>query len=275
MRFSDSMRFPHPVLRSQAADFQDATFAAEFEMEEVTNSGKLALIYDFRCGSPSIQQLLNQGTASVGVVVTCEDTYWHSVEEVYWPRGRMEFEPGSVLHRVEVRPIIWLCQDLDAWPCIEASAEFPRPISLGKGTVIGFGDRFNVSVGNAKLAAWESIFTLRRDESAIAGSIDVNTDSDRIEIRASPDAYDAIVQLRGQAKLSSVTLAAIYLPVIMSVLEQIRDQSELAKSRRWFTPFQARCDVVGIELTSPNLLQDAQQLLGLPIVPLRRFAEEM
>ena len=112
MKFSDDMRFAHPVLTDETGDFSEGCFALDTEVEEIIETGKVSIRYSIDLTETFIRELVENGKASVGIFVRCGDTFYSELRELGWPEGKVEFEKGSLLNRVTVRPIIWLSQPL-------------------------------------------------------------------------------------------------------------------------------------------------------------------
>jgi hypothetical protein len=265
MRISEETRFPYPVLSAQADDFATGQFEVEFKVEEALGSGGLALEHEITLTEPAIRELVIGGRAAVGCFVHCNDTYFTRLTRLSWPRGRSEFEPGALLNRVTLRPMVWLEGDLDEWNPGTIHPEFDPPVFMKRGNLLALAPERVMSVGQAKFAPLESIFELERSPNVQEGRIEIDPDADRITILVASQTYDTINLLRGQANGLPVVLNAVYLPAVMEVLDLVRAGPEQYNGRRWFHPFMAKCDAKGIDVTGrQSIFQNAQVLLDNP-----------
>src|SRR5690606_17459299 len=141
----------------------------------------------------------------------------------------------------------------------QIDAEFPPDSKMvQKGNFIALTPELRFEAGLEKLAPLESIFRLKKSEGVREGHVEIDCDSEAIEILASPSLYDVLYNLR-QTSLKDLLLPALYLPVVMSVLDAMR-QDDYA-DRRWYGVMLARCNAEGIDIHQGDLAASAQKLL--------------
>lgn len=266
MRITDETRFPHPVLSGQTGDFLEGAFEISFTGRENLQSGGLVLEHDVTLTEPTVRQLVQNGDASVGCFVRCNDTYYTALLRMSWPAGRTDFAPGDLLNRVTLQPMVWLDKRLPGWNPTGVNSEFELPIDLEKGELIAVGPMHVMSIGQAKLAPLESIFELRRAEQMEEGRIELDPNGDRIAILVAPASFDVIDLLRGQSSGRPVVMNAVYLPAVMEMLDLLRGAGSSFEGYRWYAPFAAKCDALGISLTDGmSTLDGGQRVLELPL----------
>lgn len=276
MRITEATRFPHPVLRPNGNDFTSGEFDVRLEVEERPATGALTFRHEIVLTEPSIADLVTCGQASVGCFVRCNETYYSELRELSWPSGINDFPPGSLLNRVSIRPVIWLKEDLQSWNPDTIHPEFMPPVSIERASVIAVGPEYVISVGLAKFTPMESIFELSAADDLPDGMIRIDPEADRIVILVAAQLFQTINILRGQATGQAVLINAIYLPAVIELLDLLSTDTDQFSGRRWFTPFMAKCDAKGIDLsTKPSLLESAQVLLGSPARELMRVVAEV
>ena len=100
--------------------------------------------------------------------------------------------------------------------------------------------------------------------------------ADAIRILAPEDLFRWIEQLRGTRGGKPVLLSAVYLPVVMEVLENIRGQGTSGyEARPWYRVFAAKCEHLGMDIQSAPLFENAQRLLGSPVEKLGGAVTEL
>ena len=82
MKFSDDMRFAHPVLTPETGDFSEGIFSLETEVEEILATGKVSIRYNIELTEESIRKLVENGLATVGIFVRCGDTFYSDLREL-------------------------------------------------------------------------------------------------------------------------------------------------------------------------------------------------
>jgi len=61
----------------------------------------------------------------------------------------------------------------------------------------------------------------------------------------------------------------------MEVLSALQQDASYYEDRRWFSAFDARCSLEGIDYKKGEILESAQKILRAPLVNLFRFMEEV
>jgi hypothetical protein len=272
MRLSDETRYPHPVLGSLTNDYKDGEFSVSFLARENVETGALTLAHEITLTEPSMRGLVVSGKASVGCIVVCRDTYYNRLHRLSLDKGWTDFPGGSLLNRVSLRPVIWLIDEKSELTSELIHPEFGSSITVAKGDIIAIDEEYVFPVGKAKIAAMESIFELTQVPDMEEGKVDVDLERERIAILLGPKTFNTINLLRGQSMYQSLMLSAVYLPAVMEVLDQVRSNSGTYASRRWYTPFIAKCDLRGVSLNENTpLLQGAQALLDSPVAKLEEL----
>lgn len=275
MRISDASRFPHPVLSSFTGDYTHGIFDLQMKAHENPETGSLGLDYEITLTEPSIQNLVRSNKACVGCFVRCNDTYFSELRRMSWPNGHADFPAGSLLNRVSLRPLVWLEDELRDWNPGTIHEEFVPPVSFNCGDILAIGDEFILSVGQAKLAAIESLFELVSSSEVEPNQIKIDLDRDRIGILVEQKMFETLSILRGQAQGVPVMMNAVYLPVVMEVLDSLRGAESQYESARWYRPFTAKCDHFGIEPSDGvSILESAQKLLSMPAATLSELVPE-
>lgn len=274
MKFSSNMRFPHPVLSPDTGDFANSEFEVDLTIIETVETGGLSLEYESKIGEAGIEKLVASGKASTGAFVRCSDTYFNELRMMSWPKGIMDFVPGSLINNVTIRPVIWLLEDVDGFSSPNLHPEFEPPFNLGEADIIAIGAEQTINVGKEKLPPLESIFTLSRSPDVPHGTISINLEEDRISVLASDETYEMISQFRHSVGGRAINMAAVYLPAVMEVLDNLRGNTTAFEHLRWFQPFRAKCEFYGIDLEEPELLRDAQKLLVSPLGGLKVNLQE-
>lgn len=275
MRVSELTRFPHPVLSVDSRDFGDSTFDVSFDVEEDLESGALRIRHSVDLEAPSIRELVTSGVAVCSCFVSCGDTYYSELRKLSWPQGINDFVAGTLQNRVSLRPIIYMDVDLGDWNPPGLHPEFEPPVALRRGDIIGVAPEYVVSVGMAKLAPIESIFELRISDTVAEGFLKVDPYQDRLQILSAPGTFATINLLRGQVSGQPVVMSAVYLPAVMEILSALSAEKESFADRRWYKPFTAKCDALGLDIGPDiSVLESAQQLLEGPLAQLSRLTAE-
>ena len=265
MRFSEDMHFPHPVLAESTGDYLKGSFSVDLRVDEELKTNSVDLNYRVSLDQPDILELIEAGKADAGLFMRCEDTYFTGIRRLELLSATLSFRPDQLLNRVSIWPLVWLASDLKGWTPSGVHPEFGAAVDLAKGDILALGNEQVIFAGKAKLAPLESIFKLTRSDDAKESEVDIKLDPDKIKIVVDAKTHALVTSLREDKDGKPALLNGLYLPVVMCVLDNLRANPSAFDSCRWYQPFAGKCSLLGINTENPQLLTDAQHLLGFPI----------
>lgn len=267
MKVNEKTRFPHPVLSDYTGDFLSGAFSMSFLVSEKAGFDKsqVVLEYTVNLTEPNLLKLVQEGKASVGIFVSCLDTYFGQLIPLGMHESSFAFDPGAVVGRVTIRPVIWARSPITTFGLDNCHEEFGnRALSFTPGTILALDEEVVINVGREKLAQIETIFTIAKADELTKGTLSVALDDDRIKVLVAKDIYETVNNLRGNTRGKSVVLNSVFLPAVIQVLDSLRDGTAAYEGRRWHRIFTAKCDHLGINMEEPELWRDAQRLLEAP-----------
>lgn len=275
MRVRETTSFPHPLLSPHTSDYKNGEFSLELDdVKETLPDGHVTLKGRIILKEPDLAWLRDKGSLCAGLMITCRDTYldqWYKLEK---DQFRLELKGGCVRGAVHVQAMIVAIEDvvLPDTGLVAGFTEYSRTIRAGSPVAISLEQQ--LETGFDKMVAMESIFSLSPDESVADNMFMVDTDSESIHIRAAVGLFEDIQRLRGTTS-RNVLLSALYLPVMMEVLDVFR--SGEFSDHRWHRIIRAKCNASGITLdeNTENIAEIAQQLLHAPLGLLARTVEDL
>lgn len=266
MKVDLNSHFPHPVLSEGNDDFLNGSFDLRITEVRESTDGNVEVDFELSLASADIQELVDNGSARAGAFIRCQDTFYSELNHADGTSGTWKFDPGALYGRVEVKPAIWLTGPLVDWAAESLNPEYGSAVSIRGSEIIGISNDTVFSIGQDKLRKFESIFELVPTDEVPKGRLKLDLQGDAIRILAPIDLFKTIEQLRGTKGGKPVLLSAVYLPVVMEVLENIRDGGESGYDNRpWYRVFSSKCEHLGIDTARAPLLEDAQRLLGAPV----------
>ena len=273
MKLNERMRYPHPVLSEFSSDYTTGEFSASFSYQ-VADDDQLKIVSDLSINCDELRVLIENQKVSVGYFTICRRTYFNYLQTASLGESENFFELSRFYGAVSLRPVIWTLEDVENYSSPLIDDEFGKDIIITKGSVIAMGPEFRFSVDQQKFKPFETIFTLSNSKDVKPGTIEVDPEGDKIEIRAHPEIYESIVHIRKIHRRPEILLNAVYMPAIMDVLSILQTGRSL-EERRWYRIFKAKCDDIGIDplkdIFSP--LKVAQRLLREPLQEIRKAME--
>jgi hypothetical protein len=274
MKINEGTRFPHPVLSSETGDYQNGEFLIDVMVEEALQPSQVTLHCTVTLTEPTLSAAVADGNAAVGLFVTCLDSYLSRPVTVGLAGGPLSFEPGELIGRVTLRPMIWSRKAITEFSLANCHPEFGTGfIGLPAGSVLAVDDPITINVGREKLAQMETIFSLVEAPHLTNGRLAVELDSERIKILAAADIYQQLNSLRGMGTGNRIVLNSVYLPAVMEVLNILQGGASGYEGRRWHRVFMAKCEHLGIKLANADLWFNAQRLLEMPFLEISKSAE--
>ncbi len=276
MKIDLNSHFPHPVLSDGNDDFLSGSFDLQIAEVRESSNGNVEVDFIPLLGASDIEKLIDNGSAQVGAFIRCQDTFFSELRAAGNAPGTWSFDRGALHGRVEVKPAIWLVRPVKNWSAKSLNPEFGDAISIRGSEIIGLANDIVFSIGQDKLRKFESIFELVPSDDIPKGRLKLDLLADSIRILAPVDLFKSIEQLRGSKGGKSMLLCAVYMPVVMEVLESIRGQGNSGyEDRPWCRVFSAKCEHLGIDIERAPLLESAQRLLGSPVDKLGEAFTEM
>lgn len=276
MKISETTSYPHPVLTPWSHDITGATFSVDIKFRERLEQRQVDIHCKVELDHPDILSLISSRHATFGCYMQCLETGLRRVQSFDFPVGTHEFAPGAMLGRVQIRPMIWAATTITDYAPAGSHPEFTGTFCLAPGDMIALGDVQTIDVTRPPLPAMESIFEIKLSRDVEEGIFNVDPGSDRIAVHMAEHTHRLVQELRQTNEASkTVVMNALYVPVVMEVLDQLHTSgSGQFEQHRWYHPFLARCEAVGIDTTNPDLLNDAQKLLEKPFASLKCLTGE-
>lgn len=275
MKISETTSYPHPVLAPWSNDIEGASITTTISFRENEESNQVSIHFESQLDHPDILNLLNNGAASFGCYIRCQDTGMRRLQRIGFPSGVHHFSPGALLGRVQLRPMVWTIKPVLGYAPAGAHAEFINGSDIQSGQILALDDEQTIEVTRPPLAPMEAIFEIIASKELGEGEFAIDTDADRITVRMAEGTYQLVQALRQTDDVSrTAVMNALYVPVVMEVLDRLREGTEQFEQYRWLHPFRARCEAIGVDHEKPDLLNDAQKLLAGPFASLRLLTDE-
>lgn len=274
MKIKESTSYPHPVLAPWSDDIGNASFDTRivFQLDEAEN--QVTIRCDVTLDHPDIRSLIETGSATFGCFIKCQETGLRRLQPLGFPSGSHQFASGVLLGRVQLRPMVWSTTQIADYEPAGAHAEFAGSMNVDAGQILALDDEQVIEVTRPPLPPLESIFKIESSDDVLAGEFEIDTADDHITVLMPKATYQLVQDLRNADESTRAALMnALYVPVIMEVLDQLRDGDDQFEQYRWLHPFRARCELAGVDLTKPSLLNDAQKLLAQPFASLSQLIE--
>lgn len=274
MKVQESTSYPHPVLAPWSEDIADANFATKITFQLDQNANQVAIHCDVTLDHPEILSLIEGGSATFGCYIKCVETGVRRMQRLGFPVGSQQFASGALIGRVQLRPMVWSLKPIVGYEPSGAHEEFAGGMDIDVGQILALDDEHVIEVTRPSLPPLESIFEIQSSDAVPEGEFELDTEADRITVLMPEATYQLLQDLRhADDSTRAVLMNALYVPIIMEVLDQLRDGEEPFEQYRWLHPFRTRCELADVDLTKLDLLNDAQKLLQQPFASLAQLID--
>jgi hypothetical protein len=274
MKIQESTSYPHPVLAPWSEDIANARFDTRiiFQLDEAKS--QVTIRCDVTLDQPDILSLIETGSATFGCFIKCKETGLRRLQPLGFPSGSQQFSSGALLGRVQLRPMVWSTNHIADYEPTGAHVEFAGAINVDAGQILALDDEQTIEVTRPPLPPLESIFKIEASDEVSAGEFEIDTADDLITVLMPKITYELVQDLRNADESTRAALMnALYVPIVMEVLDQLRYGDEEFEQYRWLHPFRTRCEQAEVDFTKPSLLNDAQKVLQQPFASLSQLIE--
>ncbi|HGM5340424.1 TPA: hypothetical protein ACKP2J_004926 [Serratia marcescens] len=272
MKIRDNSIFPHPVLRESSDDYIDGNFDMEFEVDEVKCEIKTTVIIN----ESAILGLINSGLAKVGFFIICQSTSYTELKLINIDKdvSVLNFDRETVRGVVRLRPVIFSSGKIENYSSHNFNSEFNgAAFTFPPGILLAFAPEREFSAGSVKLQPTETIFSLANNNDLKDGEVNVGLENEKIEIIVNTSTQESINKMRVNNIGRRALIAGLYQSVVMEVLHQVSVEPGRFEGKHWFKVFKEKCVHLGINIDNPNLFEDSQRVLRLPLLQLTSCKE--
>lgn len=271
MRIKPATSFPYPIISVETSDYVGRTFELEIEVAESPTLGHVIITAVVTLDDKAIQELIEANQIRLGLMISCSDTYLDVFIACPLGESLHDVSGGQLRGLVRVRAVLVALKNNLRLESEWIDKEFPAEARVvNTGDFVGITSERLFEAGLEKLAPLESVFRLTKSDEISESYFKIDLESEAVEIVAAPALYDTIYNLRNTT-MKDVLLSALYLPVIMSVLDAMKGDDYC--ERRWYSVITARCNAEGIDVKRGELATMAQKLLDGPLGSLKVAVE--
>lgn len=271
MRFDTAKTYPHPVLRPDSSDYPRAEFEVESTLDRLAGGTKLRIVADFRLSDPDLAQLVDSGRAKYVLHVVAPKVHFRVALDNADPRIDHTFREGELHGQVVLSPFLVCTRQVSGfsatgWHEDYASLRF----DVAPGSVLAQDVPKEYWVDTAEETPVGSIFTLNRDRALRTGTWRCRLSGEKIEIQMAEADYERFMMARNRVNRTpdaQYLMNGVYLPALVSVLQEADGDEESHGGRRWYRALQAqleRAKCLRLGAVMADRLVDAQGLLKQP-----------
>jgi len=278
MRFDRQVVYPHPVLRPDVEDYEDGDFEVTARYAVTTDDMSVEVSASYHLNVPELEALVAAGTASVGILINCRDTFFREIVPLTKDDERKIVIDGGRLHgEVMMVPIVYATASIKGFSSDDFAEDFEGlTFDLAPGDFLAHEEPQFFWLEREAFEPLESIITLNTMPEKTGFEWEVGLDEDKIRIGVSPELSSLIQSLRNTDTNTLVLLNSVYFSALQSAVEYLQDDTEI--DLKWANVIRQKClslAIFDVEAEEPHLI--VQRLLDRPVEKLAKalFRENM
>lgn len=265
MKITSTTRFPWPVLWSETTDYVSEGFSGFISrIEEDTETGQLNYDFQFTVADPALHVLVQEGKATLGFYVTCTDTMFDELRPAKYLSGNDLVPAGKLRGSLTFTPVCWTTDVVPNYSSPALNPEYNTvSINLPRRALVAIGPPTTYWVGSEKAVAITSIFELAISEEQEDFNFGLQIDGDTIVILCNERTKRIVDGHRATVPGQALMLNALYLPVLVQVLVELKARKDQADGLKWARVLLAKIESRG-KVLNDEYLTLAQDLLEAP-----------
>ncbi|MEC0269718.1 hypothetical protein [Paenibacillus anseongense] len=263
-------QFPHPVLSFFSDDVQDVDFQTSLKNTKTQNT----YIFEASCftSSDDLNGYLAERKACFAFHFECSSTRYRRMFTSYEEMFSFEIQADELEGKVQICAFILAAEDIERYSLSEFHEDYEgHSFSINKGDVLAIDTErtFFADKEVDPLKRIPSIFSVVPSHDEDALPLDFDSSGNKVIIKLSNDNFDKYKYLSVSQHLQPLLLSLVILPVLVSLLEMIKDSEDSYEYEdfRWYQVIRAKLKSMNIDLVNCNesMVVVGQKLVGDPV----------
>ena len=278
MRFDSQVVYPHPVLRPDVEDYEDGDFEVTANYAVTADDMSVEVSASYHLSVPELEVLVDVGTASVGILINCRDTFFREIYPLTKDdESKITIDGGRLHGEVMMVPIVYATSSIKGFSSDDFAEDFEGlKFDLAPGDFLAHEDPQVFWLEREAFEPVESIITLTTIATKTGFEWDVVFDEDQIKIEVSQELSEWIQAARNTPTNTLVLINSMYFSALQSAVEYLRDYPDI--DLKWANVIRQKCLSLGmldVDAEEPHLV--VQRLLDRPVEKLAKalFREDM
>lgn len=258
--------FPYPILDGSdfsRDDYIDGGYQVSFENSAIDENGNVEFTIEHFCTVDELRNLISDGKAKFGVLVTCSDTSLRQFFASEHEEQKIDIKAKDLYGKVEIWPQIVAVSQIDGFSSEFLNEEFrDLAFDLEPGDVLATDDSI-VRFFEFNRLSFETLVSARSSEDLLPFSYSITLQDRSIYIDMGVKLYELFMELRTEPDKRPFLAMSIYKDCFYVALNELATNPE-ASEYRWARALEQKLGDSNIRLpeeASANDLNAIAQLL--------------
>ena len=127
----------------------------------------------------------------------------------------------------------------------------------------------NIIFHREQFRSVRSIFDFNKNDEVKPGDFRIRTDEQYVVVEVHSSIYEKVRVAEADRSARIFILNSLYVPVVMQLLYELKQDPDLAENKRWAATLVAKASLKGIDIEDDNAFaSNAQSLLEMPFAKL-------
>ena len=274
MNFDRQKSFGYPTLRTflegddpQLMDYPNKTFDPDISIK-IDVACPDTLLLEYEVGSlriSALDALVVKKQASFHFKVECKSTFYCESFSSFENEDSFQIPASNLKDKIEITP--FLVADETILLSSDAFHEdfLAEKFEVNRGSVLAIGRPTEYFISREQFRAVRSIFDFNKSDEVEEGAFQIRTDEQYVVIEVHPSIFEKVKRAEQDVVSQKLILNSLYVPVVMQLLYEIKQDPGLAETKRWANTIVAKCTQKSLDYNDDGAVaQNAQKLLAMP-----------
>jgi hypothetical protein len=264
MKFDSQSAFPYPVLRSDNDDYVGEDFTVKSEVSATNDMVLISVTFNLTCSE--ILELINNGCATYGVLVTSRETFEQRFFESNINFSEFKINSQELRGRVSIEPYVVAKKEINNFKSISINNEFGfGPFSFEPGEVLAQATPSDFSISRDYFKPLQSIVKINLKDDLPKGEWSIKLEGDYIVVDVSKNIHNIYNKSKNSINGKNIMLNSIWFSVFVHAVEMLKSSDGLYGGYIWADVVSGKINNLGIDKDSQDSYKIVTALLNHPL----------
>jgi len=268
MRFDLNDSFGYPVLRPDNDDYVGCAIQSSLNAVADSDLSTVTVSYQISISAPEINKLITENKVSLLIYGECRETWFDIVHYPQTKEGTFSIPGNKIDGEFVLTCIVVAKGKIGSYRSVKFNPEYgDTNFDIERGEILAFDNPQSFYITRDSFRNVTSLFDYSENANMSVGEWDINLDEDRIKVEVNPIQLPILRTAEGTNKNKAVLLSGIFLPILIQIVNEMKNNPEEYGDRKWFKVIEQKRISLQPAIAK-NPVRVAQALLKQPLLKL-------